>query len=402
MRAGCCSATSWRVSRPRRAALGARRLSAVAWGVQVGGVTHDSRRVRPGWLFVAVPGEHHDGHDHAPAAVAAGAVGARPGAGHAHARACPRCWSARRARRSPSPPLVRGRPEPRPGRRGHHRHRRQDDDRRTSCARCSRPRRCPRACWAPSMSSSAARAWATPGAPRRPRRPSSRRCCAAWSMRGDRFAVVESTSHGLAQERVGEVAYDVAVLTNVTHEHLEFHRHAGGLPGRQAAPVRAARDRARPTPTRATASMRSSTSTTRARSIFVDRRARRRGDRSTATARIRPATPTIRAIAVAGARRPRDRRRGRRAGRSAVPHPAGGPLQRPQRARGDRGGGGAGPRPGGDARGSRGARAGARADGDASTSASPSGSSSTTPTPPRRWPRRSTPWRRSPPPAAAG
>ena len=41
---------------------------------------------------------------------------------------------------------------------------------------------------------------------------------------GDRWAVVESTSHGLAQDRVGEVAYDVAVHTNVTHEHLEFHR----------------------------------------------------------------------------------------------------------------------------------------------------------------------------------
>jgi UDP-N-acetylmuramoyl-L-alanyl-D-glutamate--2,6-diaminopimelate ligase len=41
---------------------------------------------------------------------------------------------------------------------------------------------------------------------------------------GDEWAVVESTSHGLAQERVSEVAYDVAVLTNVTHEHLEFHR----------------------------------------------------------------------------------------------------------------------------------------------------------------------------------
>jgi UDP-N-acetylmuramoyl-L-alanyl-D-glutamate--2,6-diaminopimelate ligase len=41
---------------------------------------------------------------------------------------------------------------------------------------------------------------------------------------GDRFAVVESTSHGLAQDRLAFVAYDVAVLTNVTHEHLEFHR----------------------------------------------------------------------------------------------------------------------------------------------------------------------------------
>jgi UDP-N-acetylmuramoyl-L-alanyl-D-glutamate--2,6-diaminopimelate ligase len=39
--------------------------------------------------------------------------------------------------------------------------------------------------------------------------------------------VVESTSHGLAQHRVGEIAYDVAVLTNVTSEHLEFHGTLG-------------------------------------------------------------------------------------------------------------------------------------------------------------------------------
>ena len=40
---------------------------------------------------------------------------------------------------------------------------------------------------------------------------------------GDKWAVVESTSHGLALERVAEVAYDVAVLTNITHEHLDLH-----------------------------------------------------------------------------------------------------------------------------------------------------------------------------------
>ena len=40
---------------------------------------------------------------------------------------------------------------------------------------------------------------------------------------GDRVAVVETTSHGLALERVAGVAYDVAILTNVTHEHLELH-----------------------------------------------------------------------------------------------------------------------------------------------------------------------------------
>jgi UDP-N-acetylmuramoyl-L-alanyl-D-glutamate--2,6-diaminopimelate ligase len=42
---------------------------------------------------------------------------------------------------------------------------------------------------------------------------------------GKEFAVVEATSHGLSHRmnRLGDVAFDAAVLTNVTHEHLEFH-----------------------------------------------------------------------------------------------------------------------------------------------------------------------------------
>jgi UDP-N-acetylmuramoyl-L-alanyl-D-glutamate--2,6-diaminopimelate ligase len=40
---------------------------------------------------------------------------------------------------------------------------------------------------------------------------------------GNAAAVVETTSHGLALERVGGIAYDVAVITNLTHEHLELH-----------------------------------------------------------------------------------------------------------------------------------------------------------------------------------
>jgi UDP-N-acetylmuramoyl-tripeptide--D-alanyl-D-alanine ligase len=42
--------------------------------VVTGPVVVDSRLVRPGSLFVALPGAHTDGHDHAAAAVAAGAV----------------------------------------------------------------------------------------------------------------------------------------------------------------------------------------------------------------------------------------------------------------------------------------------------------------------------------------
>ena len=40
---------------------------------------------------------------------------------------------------------------------------------------------------------------------------------------GMEYAVLESTSHGLAQDRVAACAYDVAVVTNITHEHLDYH-----------------------------------------------------------------------------------------------------------------------------------------------------------------------------------
>lgn len=35
--------------------------------------------------------------------------------------------------------------------------------------------------------------------------------------------VLEATSHGLAQHRVDAIDFDVAVVTNITHEHLDYH-----------------------------------------------------------------------------------------------------------------------------------------------------------------------------------
>jgi UDP-N-acetylmuramoyl-L-alanyl-D-glutamate--2,6-diaminopimelate ligase len=40
---------------------------------------------------------------------------------------------------------------------------------------------------------------------------------------GNRTAVIETSSHGLALGRVRNCRYRAAVLTNLTHEHLEFH-----------------------------------------------------------------------------------------------------------------------------------------------------------------------------------
>ena len=41
---------------------------------------------------------------------------------------------------------------------------------------------------------------------------------------GVTHAVVEATSHGLVLERVRGCAFDVGVVTNITHEHLDFHK----------------------------------------------------------------------------------------------------------------------------------------------------------------------------------
>ncbi|HTK46232.1 MAG TPA: UDP-N-acetylmuramoyl-L-alanyl-D-glutamate--2,6-diaminopimelate ligase, partial [Patescibacteria group bacterium] len=56
-----------------------------------------------------------------------------------------------------------------------------------------------------------------------PQAPELQRALAAMRVAGDRAAVVETTSHGLAQGRVNGVRYDIAVFTNLSHEHLDFH-----------------------------------------------------------------------------------------------------------------------------------------------------------------------------------
>ena len=42
---------------------------------------------------------------------------------------------------------------------------------------------------------------------------------------GAEFVVLESSSHGLSKRtnRLGDVSFDVGIMTNVTHDHLEFH-----------------------------------------------------------------------------------------------------------------------------------------------------------------------------------
>lgn len=42
---------------------------------------------------------------------------------------------------------------------------------------------------------------------------------------GDDFFVLETTSHALDQNRVWGVFYQIGVITNITHEHLDYHKN---------------------------------------------------------------------------------------------------------------------------------------------------------------------------------
>ncbi|MCK4516853.1 MAG: UDP-N-acetylmuramyl peptide synthase, partial [Spirochaetaceae bacterium] len=58
-----------------------------------------------------------------------------------------------------------------------------------------------------------------------PEAPVLQRALSSMVAEGNSFAILESTSHGLSAKtcRLAHVRYRAAVLTNLTHEHLEFH-----------------------------------------------------------------------------------------------------------------------------------------------------------------------------------
>lgn len=46
----------------------------------------------------------------------------------------------------------------------------------------------------------------------------------SFAKQGVEWVVVETSSHALAQHRVWGVPYEIAVMTNVTHDHLDYHK----------------------------------------------------------------------------------------------------------------------------------------------------------------------------------
>jgi len=190
--------------------------------VRVRGVTHDSRLVQPGFVFVAIAGARQDGHDFVPDAVAQGAVAiigeravARAGVPQLlverirPAMALAAAWYFDFPSHHLGVVGITG------------------TDGKTTTSYLVRAML--EASGRPTgligtIESLAGGTVTSTGRQTTPESTELQADLAAMVAAGDRFAVVESTSHGLAQDRVGEVAYDVAVLTNVTHEHLEFHK----------------------------------------------------------------------------------------------------------------------------------------------------------------------------------
>lgn len=56
-----------------------------------------------------------------------------------------------------------------------------------------------------------------------PEAPSVQAYLAQMVQAGLTHVVLETTSHGLAQQRVGACEFDMALVTNITHEHLDYH-----------------------------------------------------------------------------------------------------------------------------------------------------------------------------------
>ncbi|MFL5768823.1 MAG: UDP-N-acetylmuramoyl-L-alanyl-D-glutamate--2,6-diaminopimelate ligase [Chloroflexota bacterium] len=190
--------------------------------IEVRGVTDDTRRLRPGSLFVAIRGEHVDGHDLIGDARIAGATAAIveqpvPGSplpqvvvGRSRAAlADAAAWWYGDPSRSLGVVGITG----------------TDGKTTTSFLAVA-------ALEAAGVSTGLigtvetkigelreahAEHLTTPGAP------DLQHALRAMIDGGNRAAVLETTSHGLATDRVRSVAYDAAILTNLSHEHLEFH-----------------------------------------------------------------------------------------------------------------------------------------------------------------------------------
>jgi UDP-N-acetylmuramoyl-L-alanyl-D-glutamate--2,6-diaminopimelate ligase len=210
--------------------------------VEIQGLTHDSRRVRPGDLFVALSGLHTDGHDYIPEAIRRGAVAVvveKEGTKELEELRDKR--ESHQFPQGPSVPLVPlvlvpdsrhalahlaaafyGYPS------------RQlrligvtGTDGKTTTIALTRAILEAAGHWTGMISTVSAviggEEMETGLHTTTPEAPDVQRYLAWMVAAGAEYAVLEATSHGLDQQRVAACDFDVAVITNITHEHLDYH-----------------------------------------------------------------------------------------------------------------------------------------------------------------------------------
>jgi UDP-N-acetylmuramyl-tripeptide synthetase len=190
----------------------------------VTGVTHDSRRVAPGALFVAVPGEKFDGHDFVRSAAEAGAAAVAVQAGREDAFAdlpIPRLVvpDARRAL-APLACTFWGNPTHSlylAGVTG------TNGKTTTTLLIDAIARAAGEVTGTVGTLGATVAGKALPGERTTPEAPELQELFAQMRAAGAASAAMEVASHALVMGRTEGCAFDVAVFTNLTQDHLDFH-----------------------------------------------------------------------------------------------------------------------------------------------------------------------------------
>ena len=200
-------------------------LTGEAGAVEIEGMAYDSRKIAPGWLFIAVRGTHTDGHRHIAGAFGRGARAAvgeepapadlPPGTVYVQVSDSRRdlAWLADAFYDHPSRQLgligVTG-----------------TKGKSTTTNLVAEVFQ--RAGLTSGLMSTlnfriGDRDWENETRQTTQESLENHAMLAEMARQGARYAVVETSSHGLALHRVTGMAYDVGIVTNITSEHLEFH-----------------------------------------------------------------------------------------------------------------------------------------------------------------------------------
>jgi UDP-N-acetylmuramoyl-L-alanyl-D-glutamate--2,6-diaminopimelate ligase len=191
---------------------------------EITGISYDSRAVKPGDLFVAITGFHTDGHKYIPAAISMGAVAVLSQEGQVAPESGPPQITVQDPRLALAG-LVNhfyDYPSRKMGIIGV-----TGTDGKTTTSYLSL-QILERAGFSAGLISTVFFQTADSPEPNglRQTTPESleiQSMLAQMVSNGKQYAVVESTSHALALHRLTGCEYDVAVMTNVTHEHLDYH-----------------------------------------------------------------------------------------------------------------------------------------------------------------------------------